>query len=216
MTKFKVLYQKILKPLEERYAFAQFMDLEPMRDEELDAKPMVMLLGQYSTGKTSLVRRLVGGNFPGMRVGPEPTTDKFTAVLHTDGEDDTISGATLSMTPAQPFAGLRRFGPAFLNSFSGALTDSDFLSRINIVDTPGVLSGASLRDYGLQAVCRWFAVRADLILLLFDGNKLEVSDEFRKIIRDLWGHEEKVSHPSYATLPTSHPPPRPRPRPRPK
>ena len=38
----------------------------------------VLLLGQYSVGKTSFIRSLLGQNFPGMRIGPEPTTDGFT------------------------------------------------------------------------------------------------------------------------------------------
>lgn len=42
------------------------------------AKPQVMLIGQYSVGKTSFIRYLLGRDFPGQRIGPEPTTDRFT------------------------------------------------------------------------------------------------------------------------------------------
>jgi GTPase SAR1 family protein len=41
----------------------------------------VLLLGQYSTGKTSFIQYLVGREFPGSRVGPEPTTDRFVAIM---------------------------------------------------------------------------------------------------------------------------------------
>jgi GTPase SAR1 family protein len=37
-----------------------------------------MLIGQYSVGKTSFIRYLLGRDFPGQRIGPEPTTDRFT------------------------------------------------------------------------------------------------------------------------------------------
>ena len=41
---------------------------------------MVMLVGQYSTGKTTFIRYLLEQDFPGIRIGPEPTTDRFVCV----------------------------------------------------------------------------------------------------------------------------------------
>ncbi|MGB1607390.1 MAG: hypothetical protein ACPIOQ_82445, partial [Promethearchaeia archaeon] len=40
------------------------------------AKPFVLLLGQYSVGKTSFINHLLGNppnGYPGSNVGPEPT-----------------------------------------------------------------------------------------------------------------------------------------------
>jgi len=34
-------------------------------------------------------------------------------------------------------------------------------------------------------VVEWFAQRADLILLLFDAHKLDISDEFKSVIESL-------------------------------
>ena len=36
-----------------------------------------MLVGQYSTGKTTFIRYLLEQDFPGIRIGPEPTTDRY-------------------------------------------------------------------------------------------------------------------------------------------
>ena len=38
-------------------------------DADFLAKPMVMLVGQYSTGKTTFIRHLLERDFPGMHIG---------------------------------------------------------------------------------------------------------------------------------------------------
>ena len=38
----------------------------------------------------------------------------------------------------------------------------------------------------------WFAARVDRILILFDANKLDISDELRRAIQALKTHDEKV------------------------
>jgi EH domain-containing protein 1 len=54
-------------------------DLQTSSD--FDAKPMVMLLGQYSTGKTTFIKHLLGCDYPGAHIGPEPTTDRFVVAM---------------------------------------------------------------------------------------------------------------------------------------
>lgn len=51
----KALYFEKIRPLEEAYHFGEFYS--PMwKDSDFDAKPMILLLGQYSVGKTSFIR----------------------------------------------------------------------------------------------------------------------------------------------------------------
>ena len=78
-------------PLEKEYVFHEFHSPK-LEDADFDGKPLAMLVGQYSTGKTTFIKYLALKNiqifkiniryileqeYPGMRIGPEPTTDTF-------------------------------------------------------------------------------------------------------------------------------------------
>ena len=63
------------------------------------------------------------------------------------------------------------------------------------MDTPGILSGEkqrTSRGYDFTGVLKWFADRADRILLLFDAHKLDISDEFKLSIEALHGNDDKI------------------------
>eukprot|EP00571_Detonula_confervacea_P000662 CAMPEP_0172322696 /NCGR_PEP_ID=MMETSP1058-20130122/46632_1 /TAXON_ID=83371 /ORGANISM="Detonula confervacea, Strain CCMP 353" /LENGTH=641 /DNA_ID=CAMNT_0013038507 /DNA_START=80 /DNA_END=2005 /DNA_ORIENTATION=+ len=200
-----------------------------IKDSEFDATPMVLLIGQYSTGKTTFLNHLLGEDFPGMHIGPEPTTDKFMALFHggennnkksddkkytgfrkrntknDDGSAESVvtddirasgrlvKGNTLTVTPNLPFSSLSQFGSAFLNHFVGSSSSSPLLKRLTFIDTPGVLSGEKQRinrPYDFAKVAKWFADRSDLILLLFDAHKLDISDEFKNVIDTIRLHND--------------------------
>lgn len=62
----------------------------------------------------SVSRYLLEQDFPGMRIGPEPTTDSFIAVMYGESEGS-VPGNALVVDPKKPFRKLSRFGNAFLN-----------------------------------------------------------------------------------------------------
>ena len=100
----KKIYKGKLLPLEETYDFHEFVS-PALNEPDFDAKPMVLLVGQYSTGKTSFIRYLLERDFPGIRIGPEPTTDAFTAVMYGENEQvraqrDTTLYRTFLQTPS--------------------------------------------------------------------------------------------------------------------
>lgn len=190
----KSIYKKSILPVEKRFQYDYFFESPFLTDIEFDSKPQVMLVGQYSVGKTSFIRYLLGRDFPGQRIGPEPTTDRFTVLIN-GPEERTIPGNALSVHPDLPFRGLERFGVSFLSRFEGSQLPSTVLKSITLVDTPGILSGEKQRTnrgYDFTKVVAWFAERADLIILLFDAHKLDISDELRGTIDVLKGHEDKI------------------------
>ena len=50
----KKMYKEKIQPVEDMYKF-NAINSPPLSDADFDAKPMVLLLGQYSTGKTSFI-----------------------------------------------------------------------------------------------------------------------------------------------------------------
>ncbi len=189
----KSIYFSKIRGLEETYKFGSFFS-PVLQDGDFEAKPSVLLLGQYSTGKSTFIKYLLGRGYPGIHIGPEPTTDRF-VVVHHGPADRTTPGNTLVVQTSKPFTGLSQFGNGFLSKFQGSECDNRLLEEITLVDTPGVLSGEKQRiqrGYDFKHVCGWFASRCDLILLLFDPNKLDISDEFRGVMSTLKSHEDKV------------------------
>lgn len=189
----KKLYRNTILPLEEHYKFHEFHSPQ-LDDPDFDAKPMILLVGQYSTGKTTFIRYLIEQDFPGMRIGPEPTTDGFIAIMGAD-QEGVIPGNALVVDPKRNFRKLSKFGNNFLNRFQCSLVNSPVLDSVSFIDTPGILSGEKQRidrGYEFTGVLEWFAERVDRIVLLFDAHKLDISDEFRRAIEALRGHDDKI------------------------
>lgn len=193
----KNLYKKKVLPLEVASKYSHFAS-PPMGPSDFEAKPMVLILGQYSVGKTSFIRSLLKQDFPGQRIGPEPTTDRFTAIMHTeDGQEAgrQVPGHALVMQSEKPFRALASFGNNFLTKFEGAEVCAPILRNVTIIDTPGVLAGEKQRigrDYDFSEVIKWFADRADMIIIMFDAHKLDISDELKTVLDTLKPHQDKI------------------------
>jgi hypothetical protein len=99
----KHVYRTKIRPLETAYAFETFYS-PPLTDVDIEARPMVLLLGQYSVGKTTFVEHLLGRAYPGAHIGPEPTTDRFVAVMYGD-DDRVVPGNAATVQSDRPFAG---------------------------------------------------------------------------------------------------------------
>lgn len=189
----KKLYREKLYPLEEHYKFFEFHS-PALEDSDFDAKPMILLVGQYSTGKTTFIRYLLEQDFPGMRIGPEPTTDRFIALMHGDKEG-VIPGNALVVDPKKQFRQLSKFGNNFLNRLQCSTVPNAVLDSLSIIDTPGILSGEKQRierGYDFDGVIEWLSERVDRIVLLFDAHKLDISDEFKRVIESMKGNEDKI------------------------
>jgi hypothetical protein len=86
---------------------------------------MILLVGQYSTGKTvrilwyqtednfifqTFIRYLLEQDFPGIRIGSEPTTDQFIAVMHNnESGSGVIPGNALVVDSTKQFRALSKY-----------------------------------------------------------------------------------------------------------
>ncbi len=156
---------KVVRPV----ADAQRMELLPA--SAISAPPMVLLLGNHSSGKSSLINHLMARKV--QRTGVAPTDDGFTVLMYGDDER-TVDGSSLTTHPDLPFSELTRFGPGLVQHMSGQFLNNELLKQVRLIDSPGMIDASgsgSERLYDFISVIRWFAEQCDLILLFFDPEK---------------------------------------------
>ena len=76
----KSIYRNKIEPVEDISEFEKFY-ASKLSERDIDSKPMVLLLGQYSTGKTTFINYLLESTYPGAHIGPEPTVKCFVFMI---------------------------------------------------------------------------------------------------------------------------------------
>ncbi len=155
-------------------------------------RPQVLLLGNYSSGKSTLINDFLGLKI--QKTGQAPTDDSFTVITYdasvpkgqpiqvTDERD----GKFLLNDPEYPFETLKKHGQRFAAHFKLKKVNSPFLKNLAIIDTPGMLDSIAERDrgYNYQEVIGDLAQIADLVLVLFDPHKAGTVREAHTSLRD--------------------------------
>ncbi|XP_044202507.1 sarcalumenin-like isoform X2 [Thunnus albacares] len=194
MKKLLNIYHKAIKPVEQAYKYNELRQHE-VTDGEVTSKPMVLFLGPWSVGKSSMVNYLLGlhGTSQELYTGAEPTTSEYTVIMH--GEKfRTIEGIVMAADSSRSFSPLEKFGQGFLEKLVGIEMPHKLLERVTFVDTPGVIENRKQqeRGYPYSEVCQWFIDRADLIFLVFDPTKLDVGGELEMLFRQMKGRESQI------------------------
>ena len=149
-------------------------------------KPIVLLLGNYSSGKSTLVNELLERDI--QLTGQSPTDDSFT-VLTAPGleeQEGLIPGATLVNDDSLPFSIMKSYGDKLVSHFQMKQLDLKILENLAIVDTPGMLDSVTEkgRGYNYDGVVGEFARLADLVVLMFDPHKAGTIKETYTTIRN--------------------------------
>ncbi|XP_061889467.1 retinitis pigmentosa 1-like 1 protein [Entelurus aequoreus] len=194
MKKLLNVYHTAIKPVEQTYKYNELRQHE-VSDGEIHSKPMVLFLGPWSVGKSSMINYLLGlhGTSQELYTGAEPTTSEYTVIMH--GEKlRTIEGVVMAADTSRSFSPLEKFGQSFLERLVGYEMPHKLLERVTIVDTPGIIENRKQqeRGYPYNEVCQWFIDRADLIFLVFDPTKLDVGGELEMLFRLMKGRESQI------------------------
>uniref|UniRef100_A0A1A8B752 Sarcalumenin n=1 Tax=Nothobranchius furzeri TaxID=105023 RepID=A0A1A8B752_NOTFU len=153
--------------MEQAYRYNELRQHE-ISDGEITSKPMVLFLGPWSVGKSSMINYLLGLNDSPYQLytGAEPTTSEFTVIMH--GEKiRSVEGIVMAADSSRSFSPLEKFGQNFLEKLIGIEMPHKLLER-------------------------WFIDRADLIFVVFDPTKLDVGLELEMLFRQLKGRESQI------------------------
>ena len=181
------MVEKHLTPVAVRYGYS-----EAPLEATIKWRPLVLVLGNYSSGKSALINEFLGSDI--QKTGQAPTDDSFTILTYDDNAD---SGSPIHVTeerdgnfllndPAYPFESMKKHGQRFTSHFRLKKVNSPFLKELAIIDTPGMLDSVTERDrgYNYQDVIGDFAQIADLILVLFDPHKAGTIREVHTSLRE--------------------------------
>ena len=121
---------------------------------QIPALPIVFLLGNHSSGKSSFINYVTGqldAAFKGIicrklqHTGVAPTDDSFTVIV-AGKENATKDGSTLVDDPGLGFEGLKRFGLPFLSHLSLKIRNHINSPKLVLIDSPGMIDNPSMSN----------------------------------------------------------------------
>lgn len=164
--------------------------------------PFVFLVGNHSSGKSSFINYVLGRNV--QTAGVAPTDDCFTVIAPGPSDRDQ-DGPALVGDPDMGFSNLRQFGPTLIHHTQLKVRSDTATESFMMVDSPGMIDSPVSatnasdgghgvdRGYDFQGVVRWFAERADVVLLFFDPDKPGTTGETLSILlHSLGGMDHKL------------------------
>lgn len=165
--------------------------------------PFVFLLGNHSSGKSSFINYVCQRKI--QTAGVAPTDDGFTIIVPGPADVDR-DGPSFIGDPDMGFDALKTFGPPLIHHTQLKVRSNTAIQNFMIVDTPGMIDSPMVRDqfgtakhavmdrgYDFETVCRWYAERADVILLFFDPDKPGTTGETLSILTNsLVGLDHKL------------------------
>ena len=175
------LLRNKMGPLFERY----MLDIKDLLIP-LKWKPVVLIIGNYSSGKSTFINEILGSQI--QRTGQAPTDDSFTilAAPEPNEPEGETPGSTAVNDERLPFAPLRRFGESLISHMRlKKVKNTPILQDLAIIDTPGMVDSVTEKDRGYDylGVVGELAKLADLIILMFDPHKAGTIKETYQAIR---------------------------------
>uniref|UniRef100_A0A5S6QAZ7 EH domain-containing protein n=1 Tax=Trichuris muris TaxID=70415 RepID=A0A5S6QAZ7_TRIMR len=187
-------YREKIQPLERHLSYHLYGSL-PLYHAEFGSPPMIVFMGEASVGKTTIVNHLISMDYAGSSIGPEPTTESFYILMY-GPENCQFPATSVTNDDTFPYQGLKFFGRSLLMKCFIVTCPSPILKHITIVDTPGILSGelqTKRRPFKYDLVMHYLAEKADIVFLVVDTVRLDLSDEVKQALSVLKSFEEKLT-----------------------
>lgn len=158
-------------------------------------KPTVLILGNYSSGKSTLINEIIGADI--QQTGQAPTDDSFTVLTApedfnwVDGATPEVienrSGSVVLNDSTLPFHKLKRHGRAFAAHFRLKRVSAPVLRDLVLIDSPGMLDSVTERDrgYDYADVVGELAHLVDMVLYVFDPHKAGTIRESFTFLREI-------------------------------
>mmetsp|Transcript_8475 Transcript_8475/g.20922 ORF Transcript_8475/g.20922 Transcript_8475/m.20922 type:complete len:520 (+) Transcript_8475:221-1780(+) len=156
--------------------------------------PFCLLVGNHSSGKSSFINYIIQRDI--QKAGVAPTDDTFTVIAPGPVDTD-ADGPTLVGDPDLGFAGLRQFGPTLIHhsqiKYRKSPLNFMLVDSPGMIDSPGGNKEVMDRGYDFPGVVRWFAHRADIVLVFFDPDKPGTTGETMSVLlNSLSGMDHKL------------------------
>lgn len=161
--------RRSLQPFSERYhGYLQQRSCNPPKS------PFVLLLGNSSSGKSNFVNHVL--NRP-IQANDFSSTECFT-VIKPGVEDIDGNGLSALKDPDLGFDEVQSYGPALVDQTILKIRKNVSVKDVVFVDGPNLMDGdcnvptlqSDRRSY-IEEACRWYAERADVVLLFVDPSK---------------------------------------------
>lgn len=183
--------RRSIQPISERY-----QGYLHQRNFNSSKSPFVLLLGNNNSGKSNFINHVL--NRPIQSTNLSSTDDCFT-VIKAGLEDFDGSGQSVVADPDLGFNELQEFDPSLTNHTQLKIRANVAVKDVVFVDGPNLWmshnkeSSGSARGYNLDEACRWYAERADVVLLFVDPDKSGTPDETLESLKSsLKGLGDKV------------------------
>lgn len=127
----KRIYENSIKPLETLYKYRDLSNRH-FSDPEIFSKPLVLFMGPWSGGKSTLINYLTDNEFTedSLRTGAEPSPAYFNILMH--GEKPEVLDGT-QLAADWTFAGLQKFGQGLEDRLRGQKLPSKLLEKVILI-----------------------------------------------------------------------------------
>lgn len=128
----KRIYENAIKPLETLYKYRDLSNRH-FGDPEIFSKPLVVLMGPWSGGKSTIINYLTDNEYTdfSLKTGAEPSLPYFNILMH--GETEQVLDGT-QLSADWTFSGLQKFGQGLTDRLRGLKLPRKLLEKVKLLE----------------------------------------------------------------------------------